>query len=229
MNVVLYLRVSGHGQIAGDGFPRQEESARAYAAAHSLNVLQVFREEGVSGTVEGMDRPAFVEAVQFLKDSGGGIVVERLDRLARDLMVQELLLAECRKMGLQVFAADQPALIDMACDGDDPTRKLIRQIMGALAEWEKSMLVKKLAIARARVRKEKGRCEGFLPFGEAPEDFDRLVELLRYLHGQKQRGFSWRRIAVLAQISGFRNRWGEVFDRETLSELYKKYRKHLPD
>jgi len=53
-------------------------------------------------------------------------------------MTQEFLLAECRKRGLKVYSADQGQLIDMAENGGDPTRVLIRQILGALAQWEKN-------------------------------------------------------------------------------------------
>ncbi len=47
-----YLRVSGQGQIGGDGFPRQREAVERYAKLHGLEVLQEFRDEGVSGTKE---------------------------------------------------------------------------------------------------------------------------------------------------------------------------------
>ena len=43
---------------------------------------------------------------------------------------------------------------------DDPTRKMMRQIAGAFAEYEKARLVSKLRHARERVRQEKGKCEG---------------------------------------------------------------------
>jgi DNA invertase Pin-like site-specific DNA recombinase len=54
-----YLRVSGKGQIEGDGFPRQLQAIKAHAAANGISVVKVFREEGVSGSVENMDRPAW--------------------------------------------------------------------------------------------------------------------------------------------------------------------------
>jgi DNA invertase Pin-like site-specific DNA recombinase len=48
---------------------------------------------------------------------------------------------------------------------DDPSRKLMRQIFGAIAEYEKTMIVLKLRGARARARAGRGRCEGRKPFG----------------------------------------------------------------
>jgi DNA invertase Pin-like site-specific DNA recombinase len=164
-NVFSYIRVSGRGQIDGDGPERQRESIATFCCTHNLAMAREYFEAGVTGTIDGMDRPEFSAMIQFIlaqKEAGVSvaIVVERLDRLARDLMVSEVLLAECRKNSIPVYSADQGQLIDMASDGGDPTRVLIRQIMGALAQWEKTQLVKKLATARARIRAKTGKCEG---------------------------------------------------------------------
>ena len=47
-----YLRVSGKGQVRGDGFTRQLQAIRAYAKQQGIRITQVFREEGVSGTTD---------------------------------------------------------------------------------------------------------------------------------------------------------------------------------
>ena len=89
-NAFAYLRVSGKGQVNGDGFTRQLAAIRKFAAAHDLRIVQVFREEGISGTVENMDRQAWRELMTALHANGvRTILIEKLDRLARDLMVQE--------------------------------------------------------------------------------------------------------------------------------------------
>ena len=90
-----YLRVSGKSQVNGDGFPRQLKAIRDYAAAHDIKIAHVFREEGVSGTVESLDRPAWSELMAMLHSNGvRTILIEKLDRLARDLMVQEAAIAD---------------------------------------------------------------------------------------------------------------------------------------
>jgi hypothetical protein len=35
-----YLRVSGRGQLAGDGFPRQREAIQRYADAHGIKIAR---------------------------------------------------------------------------------------------------------------------------------------------------------------------------------------------
>src|ERR1041385_5430170 len=90
-----YLRVSGKGQVKGDGFPRQLQAIKTYAAAQDIKIVQVFREEGVTGTKESLDRPAWSEMMTALHGDGvKTIIIEKLDRLARDLMVQEATIAD---------------------------------------------------------------------------------------------------------------------------------------
>ncbi len=50
MKAYGYLRVSGKGQVDGDGLIRQEQAISDYAIAHGIEVAMIFREEGVSGT-----------------------------------------------------------------------------------------------------------------------------------------------------------------------------------
>ena len=93
-----YLRVSGKAQVEGDGFTRQLEAIKRYAAAHDIKIAHVYREEGVSGTKELENRPAFVEMMTALHSNGTKLVlVEKLDRLARDLMIQETIIGDLRK------------------------------------------------------------------------------------------------------------------------------------
>jgi DNA invertase Pin-like site-specific DNA recombinase len=75
--------------------------------------------------------------------------VETANRFARDLMVQGVAFAMLGGLGITLIAADSPAsFLD-----DGPTSKLIRQILGAVAEFDKAMTVAKLKGARERVRR----------------------------------------------------------------------------
>jgi DNA invertase Pin-like site-specific DNA recombinase len=68
-------------------FARQAEAIRQYAKDHEIKLVRVFREEAVSGTKDLKDRPAFLELMTALYSNGVKLIlVERLDRLARDLL-----------------------------------------------------------------------------------------------------------------------------------------------
>ena len=104
-----YLRVSGNGQVKGDGFPRQLAAIRGYTKAHQIRIAKIFREEGVSGSTAATDRPAFTAMLEALHGNGvTTIIVERLDRLARDLMIQETILADLAKHGFTLISVAEP-------------------------------------------------------------------------------------------------------------------------
>lgn len=171
-----YLRVSGLGQVDGDGFDRQSDAIDRYASAHGLTIVETFREEGVSGTKDLDNRPALQDLL--LAIDGGEVctvLIEGLDRLARDLMVQETILGDLRKRGITVVSVKEPDLCS-----DDPSRKLMRQIFGAIAEYDRAMIVLKLRGARQRVKARTGRCEGAKAFGTSEAHrptIDRILSL----------------------------------------------------
>lgn len=218
MRIFFYGRVSGQGQLAGDGFPRQREAVKAFCEAHRLAFAGEFLEAGVSGTVEAMDRPQFLEMVETIIARGddiGAICVERMDRLARCLMTQEFLLAECRKHGIKVFSADQGQCLDLASNDGDPTRKLIRQILGALSEWEKSMLVSKLRAARQRKKAQTGRCEGGLPYGSTATE----SRILRFATELFDTTPNYGTVAGMLNDGGFTTKQGKPWTRQNLRPI----------
>jgi DNA invertase Pin-like site-specific DNA recombinase len=162
-----YLRVSGKGQIDGDGFQRQADTVKKYAKANRLEVAQEFRDEGICGSKDAMDRPGLTDLFVALKSNGvRTVLVENATRIARDLMVSEIILAEFRKLGVKVISADGG--VDLTLGNDDPTGKLVRQILAAVSEWEKCLIVQKLRASRLRIRRGGKRCEGRKPYGVKP-------------------------------------------------------------
>lgn len=215
MKIFGYLRVSGKGQVDGDGQDRQQDSILAFCAKNQLPAPLFFFEAGVSGTVEAMDRPQFAAMLEAQPDC---IVVERMDRLARDLMVSEFLLRECRQRHIPVYAADQGDLRNMAEDGGDPTRVLLRQILGAVAEWEKSALVMKLRKARDRKRALTGRCEGPVPYGST-DDERLVVEEMRVLQAD---GESLQTIASCVNILGRKRKDGKPWTKGSVYQVLSR-------
>jgi len=158
-----YLRVSGRGQVDGDGPARQRAAIEAYAAHHGIEIVQVFFEAGVCGDVETMERPAFMDMMAALLSNGvRTVLIERLDRLSRNLIVQETCVQSFTTQGLTILSAD-PAETDLMAN--DPGRVLIRQVFGAIASYDKAMLVAKLRAARVRAKAAGRKMEGQKVYG----------------------------------------------------------------
>ena len=206
-----YLRVSGKAQVAGDGFPRQEKAIREYASKHDIKIVKIFKETGVSGAKELENRPALMELMTALHSNGTRLVmVEKLDRLARDLMIQETIVADLRKNGFDLISVLEPDLMK-----DDPSRKMMRQIFGAVAEYEKAMIVLKLRGARMRMKAKTGRCEGAKPYGTMPGEAE-TVTRMKTMHAA---GIGFDRIAVALNDDGIKPRRGARWWGRTVNNI----------
>jgi len=188
------------GQVDGDGFTRQSEAIARYTSNAGISIVQTFREEGVSGAKDLEHRPALQDLLLAI-DAGEvrTVLIERLDRLARDLMVQETILGDLRKRGITVISVAEPDLCS-----DDPSRKLMRQIFGAIAEYDKAMIVLKLRGARQRMKARTGRCEGSKPFGTA-EGHRPVIERILSLRGA---GMAVDTIAETLNVEGLKSKTG---------------------
>jgi DNA invertase Pin-like site-specific DNA recombinase len=211
-----YLRVSGKGQVDGDGFPRQLAAVNHYAAAHGIKIVGIYRELGVSGTKGAEDRPAFIEMTKALLANGTRmVIVENLSRLARDLMMQETIIGVLRKGGFELVSVAEPDLCS-----DDPSRVMVRQLFGSVAQYEKSTLVLKLRGARMRAKAKAGRCEGRKPYGERPGE-SAVTKRARALRAA---GMSWDMVARQLNADGVTTRYGGQWFGSTISKIVRRVR-----
>jgi DNA invertase Pin-like site-specific DNA recombinase len=217
----LYLRTSGKGQVGNDGFPRQREAVNRYAKANHISVAQEFADEAVSGTTDAMDRPGLTDLFVALKANGvRTVIVENATRLARDLMISEIILGEFRKIGVRVISADGG--IDLTLGNDDPSGKLIRQILGAVAEWEKCALVQKLRASRLRIRRAGGRCEGKKPYGHTVEE----ASVVSVIQNHRNSGMSYAAIAMQLNASGTKSRSGKLWHTTQVQRVLMRASNH---
>lgn len=214
-----YIRVSGLGQRDGDGPERQKVAIVQFCQDHGIDLVNIY-EETVSGTKHASDRPAFTQMVLDAETNGvTGIVVERLDRLARELLVQEITVAKLsEEANLHIYAADTNRLEDLADANADPTRVLIRQVLGALNQWNRSEIVRKLAYARKRKREREGRCEGPLPYGSSPEE-KRVIQLVR---AYVDCGWTPVMMSGMLNAAGLRTRKGKLWNRFNLHRMLSR-------
>lgn len=133
------------------------------------------------------------------------IIVETANRFARDLMVQEVGFAMLKARGIDLIAADSPtSFLD-----DTPTARLIRQVLGAISEFEKAMLVAKLRGARDRKRRTGVKVEGRKSIAEARPD---TVQLARHL----ARATKGRQAVPAGNLSGACRSWTHDQDGQAL-------------
>ena len=147
------------------------------------------------------------------------VIIEKLDRLARDLMVQEATIADLEKSGFTLISVAEPDLM-----ASDPTRILMRQMMGAVAQYDKSQIVLKLKGARMRKRAAEGRCEGRKPFGR---DAAEKVALER-MKALRAEGMGFDRIAERLNAEGVPTRTGKRWHGIVINRILSRTSRSTP-
>lgn len=181
-----YLRTSSAANIGEekDSGRRQLQAIETFAKRAGIELAGTFYDEAVKGTDPIDTRPGFAAMLEALEANGTKtVVVETANRFARDLMVQEVGFAMLKARGIDLIAADSPtSFLD-----DTPTARLIRQVLGAVSEFEKAMLVAKLKGARDRKRRTGVKVEGRKSIAETDKGPE-LIALARSLARSRPKG-----------------------------------------
>lgn len=208
---VAYLRTSSATNVGGDSDVRQRLAIQEHAGRTGRAIEREFYDVAVKGADALDSRPGFVALLAWCREHGcREIIVESASRFARDLIVQETGYKLLCREGFKLIAADDPD----AFTADTPTANLVRQILGAVAEFEKANLVSKLRGARDRKSIEKGqRIEGRKGYADRQPD---LVALVRSL---AEGGLTQRQIAAEINERGHRTSKGTPINPGQVSRL----------
>jgi DNA invertase Pin-like site-specific DNA recombinase len=147
------------------------------------------------------------------------VLIERLDRLARDLMIQESIIADMQRNGFEIVSVAEPDLC-----GTDPTRVLLRQMMGAFAEYERKMIVQKLRGARQRAKASRPEYkEGRKPFGHRPGERETINRILAL----REQGTTLAAIADTLNREGRRPRAGAKWYEKQIARVLQREKTQL--
>lgn len=151
--------------------------ARVSTAGQDLeSQLQTLKKEGCETifsekyTGTKTDRPKFTEMLGLLKE-GDTLMVTKLDRFARTASKGTELIKELLNKGIKVH------VLNMGLIEDTPTGRLIINIMGGFAEFERDMIVERTQEGKAIARKKADYTEG-RPKKFNKESLDHAMELL---------------------------------------------------
>lgn len=227
-----YVRVSTEEQVReGISLDAQEAKIKAYAEAKDLHLIEVIRDEGLSG--KDLHRPGLERLIDACNAGAvHAVVVTKLDRLTR--RTRDLLyLVE------DVLQTHEVALHSLAetVDTSSASGRFFLRIMGALAEMERELIGERTASALA-YKRENGERLGATPLGfqtPAPGQGlepvpDELAVVQRVLVLWR-RGLSYRRIAARLNEEGARTKRGGRWYASTVSTLVRgrqRYKGLLP-
>jgi DNA invertase Pin-like site-specific DNA recombinase len=225
VKVIGYLRVSTDAQADGQGLDVQREAVQAWARKHRHRLVAVETDVGRSGADVVGDRPGLVRALARLANGeAAGIVVYRLDRLARDMILQETILADLHRVGLQLHSTSAAEDEHLADEPDDPTRALVRRILGAVSAYERDVIRMRLRAGRERKKLSGGFFAGTPPYGWrttggklAPIPAEQsALKLMRKLRREER---SYREICEALTAAGIPTRLGHPWHPNTVRRI----------
>jgi DNA invertase Pin-like site-specific DNA recombinase len=204
-----YVRVSTAEQTEGFGLEVQRHAIRAHARQRSLRLIGIASDEGVSGSNGLESRAGLAQALsQLERGEADVLVVARLDRLARDLVLQETIIGRLQRAGREILSVAEPDI-----DGDDPTRVLVRQVLGAISQYERAVIRARLLAGRAAKRAQGRYAGGRPPFGWRAEGGELLPiaeeqAAIRLAKRLEKAGLSLRKIARELEQAGYQPKKG---------------------
>jgi DNA invertase Pin-like site-specific DNA recombinase len=178
VKAVAYLRTSSATNVGADkdSDKRQRATIASFAKAHGYTIAAEFYDAAVSGADPVDQRPGFKDMLALIAGNGVRVIlVESPDRFARDITVQEVGHRMLKALGVCLIPTTAPDHFTT----DTPTSKMIRQVLGVVAEFEKANLVAKLKAARDRKIAAGEKCGGRKSHSEARPEVVELAKQLR--------------------------------------------------
>jgi DNA invertase Pin-like site-specific DNA recombinase len=220
VKAIAYVRVSTDRQAEqGLGLEVQRRAIKTWAKTNGHRIVATHRDEGVSGS-KGLDtRPGLASAFQALEDGqADALVVYRLDRLARKLASQETWIETLERKGRKVVSVTEPEY------GEDETRDFVRQVLGAVAQYERAVIVRRMQSGRAEKAARGGYAYGSPAFGQRVQDGELIpdeaesavVARIRELGAQ---GASLRQIAERLDAEGSKPKRGDRWHAQTVRRV----------
>ena len=157
--VALYMRVSSEEQKTKESIRTQDTFLEEYCRLYGHEVVSIYKDEAVSGTVPMRDRPGgrkLLEAAAAKEFDA--VLVYKLDRIGRSLLVVVDVHDRLLEAGIALRSATEPI------DTTSPAGRLIFQMLASFAEFERATITER---SRDGLRRafENGKQLGRIPYG----------------------------------------------------------------
>ena len=157
--VIGYVRVSTEEQAdSGLGLEAQERRIRAYCELKGVELVDVVRDEGISGTT--LKRPGLKRALRAIaKHQVDGLVAAKLDRVSRSSVDMALIFEWFKAAGASI------TLLDVAVDTSSAIGQAIASFMALFAQLERDMTAQRTKDA-LDVKRRRGERVGQAAFSD---------------------------------------------------------------
>lgn len=220
-------RKSGQGAEAA-GIDAQRTDIQRWADCNGVEIVAWFEDIdtcGQAGSLETplADRPGMMAALDAIADQQAGLlIVQKRDRLARDVMLSAMIARLVEREGAGIISANG------AGNGESPEAAMMRGIIDVFAQYELAMIRHRTKAALA-AKRAKGERTGSIPYGcrlspdgthlEADADESTVIEKVR---SWRFGGMSFGKIVAALESQGYVSRTGRRFQPIQIARMLDK-------
>jgi site-specific DNA recombinase len=169
----VYVRVSTEEQRERQTIETQRQFAQQYCELHKIHVVEVYSDDGVTGTLPLSQRPA---GRRLLQDARAGkfdtLFFYKLDRLGRDPRMTLNAVNELESFGIKVKSMTEPF------DTSDATGRFLLTILSGVAGLERETFLERSRAGTERLARDGAWLGGIVPFGYRVEGKKREARLI---------------------------------------------------
>lgn len=230
--VIGYVRVSTQGQVKeGYSLGYQVEEIQRFCAHHNLELLDIYKDEGISGAKVDEDeltieREGLQEMLSDLKwRDVKYIVVLNTSRLWRADMVKVLIHRELKRHQVDVKAIEQPSYSIYA---HDPNDFLVNGMMELLDQYQRLEIALKLSRGRRKKAQQGGYAGGRVAFGYKATKGQKTLSVdpvqaktVRRVFELKEQHPTWSLAQIAAELNreGFTTVQGKPFSKVQVKRI----------
>lgn len=159
-SAAVYCRVSSEAQQERQTIETQVEFARKYCDLNNIEITEIYRDDGVTGTLPLQERPA---GAQLLADAQAGhfqlVLIFKLDRLGRSTRVILNAVHDLDNLGAKVKSMTEPF------DTSDASGRFLLTVLAGVADLERSNILQRMDMGATRAAREGKWLGGIVPYG----------------------------------------------------------------
>lgn len=195
---VGYVRVSSDKQVKeGGGLEIQKKSIIEFCNKNNIQILNIFCDEGISGAENIEKREGLANCFSAIRKSKVNVdyvIVQKLDRFARDTIFLGYLEFELKKCKCELLAVDQKF-------DNNPSGQLMKDIISAFAAFEKNMINLRTSSGKKNKIEKNLFTGGKVPMGYKLVNSDyiqvdeKTAPIVKCIFMLRNKRFSYRKIA----------------------------------